>query len=118
MYYTVHLKNIRLFGRHGVYAAEQQTGGLFELDIQCRFAKEGVITQLNDTVNYEAVYHLVQKKFEQPYALLETLAGELAADVYAAYPFLTEITITILKLNPPIESFSGITGVSYTKQYS
>lgn len=116
--YTVHLKNIRLFGRHGVYAEEQVCGGMFELDIACGFRHAGIITRLEETVNYEAVYYLVKEKFGQPVALLETLAGELAAAIYSAYPFLSEISVTIMKLNPPIENFSGQTGVTFTAQYT
>ncbi|MBL7726685.1 MAG: dihydroneopterin aldolase [Dinghuibacter sp.] len=118
MHYTVHLENIRLFGRHGVYAAEQQTGGMFLLNIHCGFTHGDMITQLAETVNYEAVYQMVQQIFETPRALLETLAGEMAAAIYSAYPFLHEISITIKKLNPPIASFAGTTGVTFTRQYS
>jgi 7,8-dihydroneopterin aldolase/epimerase/oxygenase len=115
--YTVHLKKIKLFGRHGVHAAEQVVGGLFELDIDCSFQHEEIVTALNETVNYEALYRLVKKRFDQPYALLESLAAELAEDIYEAHPFLTGISVSIFKLNPPIESFSGQTGVTFTAQY-
>jgi 7,8-dihydroneopterin aldolase/epimerase/oxygenase len=116
--YTVHLKNIKLFGRHGVYAAEQAVGGMFELSIDCGFQHKDIVTTLNETVNYEALYRLVKKKFEQPYPLLETLAAELAEDIYEASPFLVNISISIYKLQPPIEALSGQTGVTFSAQYS
>lgn len=116
--YQVHLKNIRLFGFHGVYAEENALGGMFELNITCSFQNKGVVTALEETVNYESVYFLVKEKFAAPTALLETLTAELAAAIYSAYPFLQEISVTIMKLNPPIKNFSGQTGVTFTAQYT
>jgi 7,8-dihydroneopterin aldolase/epimerase/oxygenase len=116
--YTVLLKNIRLFGYHGVYAGERLTGGPFELDIACRFAHAGMVTALEESVDYEAVYEIVKKRFETATPLLETLAAEMAALIYGAFPFLNEITISIIKLHPPIESFQGSTGVSFTTTYT
>lgn len=116
--YTIHLKDIRLHGRHGLFPGEQLAGGMFTLNIDCRFTHKGTITQLEETVDYESVYRLVQKQFETPYPLLETLAAELAAAIYQGFPFLQEISVNIIKEKPPIAGLNGSTGVTFTAQYS
>lgn len=115
--YTIHLKNVQLYGKHGLFPGEQLTGGMFTLNIDCRFEHASTVTQLEETVDYESVYQLVRKKFEEPYALLETLAAELAAEIYKGFPFLSEISVNIIKQKPPIGALNGSTGVTFTKQY-
>ena len=115
--YTVLLNKVRLAGRHGVYPEERITGGQFELDIACDFIHNGVVNRLEETVDYEAVFALVKKRFDEPTPLLETLAAEMAALIRKQYSFLSGISISIIKLNPPIASFQGSTGVCFSTHY-
>jgi 7,8-dihydroneopterin aldolase/epimerase/oxygenase len=111
--YTIHLKNIQLHGYHGVYEAEQQTGGLFEVNISCRVVRSSSIEALDDTINYEQLFGIVKKHFETAYPLLETLAFDMAAAIRTAYPQVAAIHIFIDKCNPPIAGLQGRVGVSY-----
>lgn len=115
--YTIHLKDVQLYGRHGLFPGEQLTGGMFTLNIDCRFEHTGTVTQLEETVDYDAVFRLVRQRFEQPYALLETLAAELAEAIYKTFPFLLEISVNIIKQKPPIAGLNGSTGVTLTRKY-
>ena len=49
--------------------------------------------------------------------LLETLAQDLAAAVHGLDNRIREVSVRIMKLNPPIAYFSGQVGVTYTKVF-
>jgi dihydroneopterin aldolase len=51
---------------------------------------------------------------EKPALLLETLATEIASEIFAKFPIVIEVAISIFKLHPPIKNFEGSVGVSFT----
>jgi 7,8-dihydroneopterin aldolase/epimerase/oxygenase len=116
--HTIHLKKIRLFGLHGLYADEKLTGSEFEINIACTFLHNSMVETIEDTLNYEQVFRLVEELFAIRTDLLETLAGQIIDSIYNTYPFLTQIIVDIDKLNPPISSFNGRVGVSLSRNYT
>lgn len=110
--FTIELKGLHLFGRHGLYPEETVAGGEFELNIALRYkVPEKEPLGLEDTIDYAAVYALVKERFAQPTGLLENLARELAAAIQAAFPQTEDLSISIVKLHPPIPGFEGAVGV-------
>ena len=57
----IRLKSMQFYGHHGVDAAERDLGGRFAFDIELvrDLTKPGQSDDLNDTVDYKAVYDLV-----------------------------------------------------------
>lgn len=51
---------------------------------------------------------------QQPTALLETLAMEMAAEIGEKFPQVHEIDVRIFKLNAPVENLNGKLGVGYS----
>jgi 7,8-dihydroneopterin aldolase/epimerase/oxygenase len=116
--YTIHLKNIRLHGFHGLYPQEKLTGNDFEINISCRLADEmAYISHIEETINYETVFNILQKRFAQRCDLLETLAADVAEAVKAQYPLLKSISISIDKCNAPIAGMQGRVGVTFEKNF-
>lgn len=115
---TVELKNLRFFAYHGLYAEEQLTGNEFELNITVSYTStSGIITDLEETVNYVRLHELAAEAMKKPRPLLETVAMELAADIHQHFPSIKQVTISIDKLCPPIVRFTGKIGVRFSKQY-
>ncbi len=111
------LRDIILWGHHGVSALEQQTGTEFKVDITLSLRNDQKPEQLEDTVDYVRVYEILKREFDQPEQLLETLVHRVSDAIIQ--PFKTQIAslhISILKIDAPIPGFNGKVGVSLEKK--
>lgn len=101
-------------GYHGLYAQEKKLPNEFEVNIciDCAAVNES-ITQINQTIDYVAVYELCKTIMLVPTDLLETLAQEMVAKILAQFSLATAVEVNIKKLHPPILNFQGNVGVSY-----
>lgn len=112
--FTIALQNLRFFGGHGLYDAEQATGNQFEVSVLlvCN-PVQNAITAIEYTVNYAEVYEVVQQVMSSPQQLLETCAQQIARLLQERFPTIQQQTITINKLQPPITGFTGSVGVVF-----
>ena len=101
---TIHLKEIRLYGRHGISEKEQRVGNHFvirlSMTIPCPktgFAED----ELDNTINYAESYTIIYKTFQQTSKTLENLASRMLSQLFEAFPLLEEAEIEIEKLRPP-----------------
>lgn len=116
--FIVQLHNLRFFAQHGVYGEERTVGNEFEVNLALVVkAPKEIVSSLEQTINYAEVYRIIKEGFASPQALLETLAQQIAAAIKAAFPSVKKIRIQIIKLHPPIVSFSGAVSVTYRKKY-
>jgi 7,8-dihydroneopterin aldolase/epimerase/oxygenase len=112
--YTIHLKDIILYGKHGVYEEEQILDAPFRIDVDCTLKEYINIQKLEHTVNYVAILDTVKELFATSYALLEVLASEIAEKLKYQYPDIVQVSIRIHKLNPLIAGIQGSVGITYT----
>jgi len=101
---AIRLVGLRFYGYHGVSAAEKETGRVFEVDceLQLDLAPAGHSNNLSDTVDYGKVYAVIRDTVEgKAYALLESLASDLAGILLDKFPVYT-VTLRVRKLHPPI----------------
>ena len=115
--FTIHLHKLAFFAHHGLHDEEAVTGTNFEIDADVQIDMSGKITSIHQTLNYTAVYDVIKKNMEHPVALLETLAQQMAEEIYSLDNRIKVINIRINKLHPPIKNFMGAVGVSYTKVF-
>lgn len=112
---TVHLHNLRFHAFHGIYAEEKVLGGEFEVNLSVNYQPAQLpVTDLHQSVNYALLYNLVKQEMETPCQILETFVTKLAADILAQFSIVDEVNISITKLRPPVISFEGSVGVSFT----
>ncbi len=114
---TIQLNNLQFFSFHGLHEEERILGNEFEVNVSIAFAHAEKITELEQTINYASVYYLIKKRMMIPAALLETLAQDLAQDIYASDKRINSITISVEKKNPPIPHIQGSVGVTYNKAF-
>ncbi len=57
---------------------------------------------LAGTVNYAAVYELLKREMLIPSKLLEHVAGRIGESLFAGFPSISEIKLSLTKVNPPM----------------
>jgi dihydroneopterin aldolase len=110
---TIQLNQLLFHAYHGLYAIEQEQGGPFEVNITATFQPTALITTLEQSVDYVGIYELVKARMAIATPLLETLVMELAQQILARFALLDSVCISIKKLEPPINDFTGTVGISY-----
>jgi dihydroneopterin aldolase len=101
--FHLHIKDIKLYGFHGVYAEEQIVGGWYTVDI----AIELPITtekemDLSATINYESVVDLVRSEMGKPTHLIEELARKIYLEIGSRYEEIMNLAVRVSKKHPPV----------------
>lgn len=111
------LKDIRLFGYHGVTELEQLSGTTFCIDlyISINIDVTNETIELSDTIDYSTVYELLKIEFAQPEQLLETLGNRISQKILNTFNLANQVEITIMKLNAPIAGLEGQVGIKLKK---
>lgn len=115
--FTIHLHNLKFFAYHGLYEEERKAGNNFEMDVDVTADIPPAVAKLEHTVDYAAVYSIIDSRMKQPTPLLETLVHDLAEKIYQYDNRVRSVSITIKKLSAPIKFFNGVVGVSYKKDF-
>ncbi|MDZ4808269.1 MAG: dihydroneopterin aldolase [Bacteroidota bacterium] len=116
--FTISLNNVRFRAYHGLYPEERQKGNDFVVNMQIVFIPvSGTILSLEDTIDYAVLFEIINSTMQQPVDLLETLVQTIAHNVSKKLPQVKRIDISVEKLNPPIDKFSGSATVKYSKDF-
>jgi dihydroneopterin aldolase len=76
---TVEVRDLCIFGRHGVHEEERERGQDFVFDVELEVGERGTSDRLEDAVDYVAVAEAVREVSDaRQYALLEALASAVA----------------------------------------
>jgi 7,8-dihydroneopterin aldolase/epimerase/oxygenase len=79
---TVEVRDLRVFGRHGVHGDERERGQDFVFDVELEVGERGTSDRLEDAVDYVAVARAVREvSDERQYALLEALASAVVDEL-------------------------------------
>ena len=112
----ISLNKLLFVGYHGLYPEEKKLGNNYSVEIDIDFSpKQGVIDQLDQTIDYVHVYAIVKKWMEIPTPLLETLVGKIADDILSSQALANKVFVKITKLHLPIPSFEGNVSVKIEK---
>jgi dihydroneopterin aldolase len=108
------MENMRFYGYHGVIEEEKLLGQHFFVDAELYLPlrKAGASDDLNDTVNYAAVYDRIRDIVTgERYNLLEALAERICAEVLKGHPMIEKIVLRIRKPEAPIHGIFDNVGV-------
>ena len=103
----IKLKNMQFFGYHGVYDHEKELGAPFEVDVEISkpFSEAASTDDIDQTVNYDAVYKLVQDAVTNVrYNLIETLANKIANGIIDNF----EVEKVLVRVRKPKVQINGI----------
>lgn len=117
-FFDIELSRLRFFSNHGLYAEEEKLGAEFEVNVVIRYAATGgSVNNLNDTVDYVAVYEMVKEEMATRSDLLETTAIRIASKLKERFQKIVSVRITLKKIAPPITNFTGDVSVTYEQAF-
>lgn len=101
----IELRGLAFYAYHGVLPEERQRGNNFVVDltIEADISKAISTDDLDDTVNYAAVYDVVKREMNVPSMLLEHVCGRIATVLLEEFEMLLRVSVCVVKKNPPIE---------------
>ena len=113
---TILLSGIEFYGYHGVSEVEREVGHRFEADVELEADERASLTDdIADTVDYGAVASLVVEIGRGPsHDTVERLARSVADGLLTQFPAVTEVTIELFKLLPPVPIVVRAAGVRLT----
>ena len=103
----ISIKNLRLFGYHGVNPEEKENGQNFiiDLDYCLDIDKACESDDVNDTVSYAKVVKIIRKVFtEKSYDLIEKAAQVVCDALFEEFDKIEKIEITLKKPEAPVKA--------------
>ena len=100
----IKLKNIRTFSYHGCLVEESKIGSDYSVDLEIKadLRKSMDTDELEDTVDYVHLNKIVMEEMAIRSKLLEHVAKRIVQRVFNELPQVSQITLAVSKLNPPI----------------
>lgn len=97
------LHEMRFYAYHGVFAQEQRVGNYFivELSFWADIAESLHRDELEETISYADVYEVIKAEMAIPSRLLEHVVGRISERLFATFPRMQRIALTLSKCNPP-----------------
>ncbi len=115
---TVQLHNLLFNAFHGIHQEEKILGNEYIVDAALEFHERNeVIEHIDETINYATVYNIIKNRMLIPTPLLETVVMKTGNEIHQKFPDLKSISISIKKMNPPIEGMRGFAQVRWHKEF-
>lgn len=101
----IELRDMEFHSFHGCLPQERRDGARYHVDFSCvcDITDAADSDQLEDTLDYGAVYEIVSRQMSIPSNLLEHVAARIARAVRAAFPGIESLSITVSKEHPPVD---------------
>ncbi len=117
---SIQLSGLKFHAYHGLHSVEKELGGAFLVDVEVMFEPKSIpIHRLNETIDYTSIFQVVKERMNVPAELLETLATEIASDLFSSFLQVEDVKVKITKVSPPIPGFEGSASVKFEmKRYS
>ncbi|MBU4451029.1 MAG: 2-amino-4-hydroxy-6-hydroxymethyldihydropteridine diphosphokinase [Actinobacteria bacterium] len=116
--FKIKIKDLKLFGYHGVKQEEKTSGQNFLFNISIDIAKDSFEKDgfyqdnILDTVNYSEIITLIKEiNSKNRFNLLETFSEVLAEKIISYSPLILKVKVRIEKISPPIKESIGSVGV-------
>jgi len=114
---TVTIKSMRFQAKHGVLPHEKRDGNTFEVDViaEIDIVLAGESDDLAKTFDYSRAHAIAEQVMDGASVdLIETLALRIGGGILAESIGITELTVAVRKLNPPIGRDAAYSEVRHT----
>lgn len=105
------IDGMKFYAYHGFYKEETEKGGNYIVDIEIQlpdsFIREDV--RLEETINYEDVYSVVENVMKEATPLIEQVAAKIKNQLKAQCLQGYHFKVRIKKLNPPLKGETAYT---------
>ena len=98
------MKDVRLYGYHGVLPQERAVGAYFmvTLSIETDFSQAMTADELAGTISYAEAFEVVKAEMDIPAQLLEHLAFRICKALLDRFPTAQAVHLELFKENPPM----------------
>ncbi len=113
----IKLNDIKVYAYHGCLIEEGQIGSEYRVDLLVRanLAEAAITDKLADTVDYVHLNKIVKEEMAIRSKLLETVCRRILDRAFAEIESLTEATVEVSKINPPIGGDVASVSVALSK---
>jgi 7,8-dihydroneopterin aldolase/epimerase/oxygenase len=100
----IQIENMEFYAFHGCFKEERKVGNRFIVDLQIETSleKASVTDNIQDTLNYQLAYDVVQQQMNIKSFLLENVAARILDELYSRFPYIAKATVKVSKMNPPM----------------
>jgi len=101
---SIELNSMKFYAFHGFSQQESKVGNYYTVNLAyvCPSENACFSDDLNDTINYAAIFDVVKNEMERPSKLLEHIAKRISTAIKTAFPQITYLKIGVSKINPPL----------------
>ena len=111
---TIHLNHLKFHAFHGLYADEKVLGNAFEVNAAISYQPEALpVKDINQTIDYAAVYELIRDQMNVPVLLLEEFVTATSLLLLQKFPIAEQVSLSVTKLQTPISGLEGNASVSF-----
>jgi len=97
----VGLKGAEFYAFHGYYPEERKAGNTFVVDVEVEIKSfDSLDDNINDTINYEALFALVKEEMQKTQKLLETVVLNIVNKIKTDYPTVLKGEVRLEKIGP------------------
>lgn len=91
---------------HGIYADEKKNGNKFSVDLEfeANLQRAAETDDIDDTINYELIYNIIQQEMNIASNLLENVVSRIYNTVKEQFPEISTLKIKVTKHNPPFKN--------------
>ncbi|HNV95958.1 MAG TPA: dihydroneopterin aldolase [Bacteroidales bacterium] len=100
----IQLEGMEFYAYHGHFKEEQKVGNHFivELSIKTDIKKAAESDNLDDALDYQKVYKLIEEEMQQKTFLLESLLMRIVRRLFNEFNQIEHLVLEISKMNPPL----------------
>lgn len=98
------LQDMRFYAYHGVLPQERIVGGEYTVSVEVETDVTDAIAtdDVEQTLNYAALYEVVKHEMLIPSNLLEHVAARIGKAIMDNFPQVQALDLTVTKQNPPM----------------
>ena len=115
---TVKVENLKIYAFHGCMEEEKVIGGDYVVDIcaVCSVGKKAFGDEIKGTVDYVDLARIAKREMSIRSKLLEAVVNRIISSCFNEISVLEQISVTVSKINPPINADVASVSVSMEKK--
>jgi dihydroneopterin aldolase len=100
----IFVEGIKIYAFHGCFKEEADIGTNFQVDVvlDSDLSKPALSDDINDAVNYQAVFTVIKEQMAIRSNLLENVAKRISDTLFNEFPTVANIKLKVSKLNVPL----------------
>lgn len=100
----IQLHDMEFYAYHGHFKEEQEVGNYFLVNVKLKtdITKAAQTDNLDDALDYQKVYRLIEQEMKQKSFLIEPLLMRIVRKLFDEFSQLEYLELEISKINPPL----------------